>query len=110
MRNLFSYKVKVETLDKNTVKYKHMLDIACNYLYRFVFFFACVRVSREADGTYLNSYGALIVLANYLIERKGQPNESQTPAFSVWLKEHREVSIRGPKITSLRQLTSVFLG
>ncbi|KIO26336.1 hypothetical protein M407DRAFT_24421 [Tulasnella calospora MUT 4182] len=45
------------------------MDIGVNYLYR---------------------YGTLIVLANYLIERR--QNENQEEDFAVWLKTHREIT------------------
>lgn len=83
-----SYKVKLDTLDKSTPKYRQMFDLACNYLYRWV-----VEVPYYVGSsslTSLSSYGALIVLANYLIERKAAVG-GEGGSFPSWLKEHREV-------------------
>lgn len=86
-----SYKVKLETLDKNTKKYQQMLDLACNYLYRFV-----TLIIADSDRLIISAdrYGALIVLANYLIERKAKAQSGgKMESFPAWLREHREVSI-----------------
>jgi hypothetical protein len=48
-----------------------MFDLASNYLYR---------------------YGTLIVLANYLIERKASTRNVKFGSFPEWLAERREVS------------------
>ncbi|KAF8322469.1 hypothetical protein DL93DRAFT_2123864 [Clavulina sp. PMI_390] len=69
---IYDYKVKVDALDKDSPKRKQIFDIACNYLYR---------------------YGALIVLTNYLIERKASTAaQEEIKTFPVWLREHREIS------------------
>ncbi|KAG8928388.1 hypothetical protein FRC01_006011 [Tulasnella sp. 417] len=68
-RAIFDYKIKVEACEPGSVKQKKLMDIGVNYLYR---------------------YGTLIVLANYLIERR--QNENQEDDFAVWLKTHREIT------------------
>jgi len=45
------------------------MDVGVNYLYR---------------------YAALIVLADYIIERR--QNETEEEEFDVWLKAHREIT------------------
>lgn len=83
-----SYKVKLGTLDESSPKYKQMFDLACNYLYRQVV--RCFATTLSAN-TIILSYGALIVLANYLIERKAAVGDVKGGSFPIWLKEHREV-------------------
>jgi len=39
---------------------------------------------------YLYRYGTLIVLSDYLIERR--QNETKEEEFAVWLKTHREIT------------------
>jgi len=68
---IFDYKVKVDALDSSSAKYRQLFDIACNYLYR---------------------YGALIVLANYLIEKRKLQLGTQDQSFPAWLQEHREIN------------------
>ncbi|KAG8953141.1 hypothetical protein FRC04_003089 [Tulasnella sp. 424] len=68
-RAIFDYKVKVEACEPGSVKQKKLMDVGVNYLYR---------------------YGTLIVLANYLIERR--QDENQEGDFAVWLNTHREIT------------------
>lgn len=69
---IFDYKIKVDALgETSSPKYRQLFDISCNYLYR---------------------YGALIVLANYLIERRGLRLEAKDLSFPQWLQEHREIT------------------
>ncbi|CAE6502206.1 unnamed protein product [Rhizoctonia solani] len=65
---IFDYKLKVDASDAGSMKQKKLMDLGVNYLYR---------------------YGTLIVLANYLIERR---QRSITLSFPTWLKEHREIT------------------
>lgn len=64
---IFDYKLKVDASEAGSHKQKKLMDLGVNYLYR---------------------YGTLIVLANYLIERRGN---HALPSFPTWLKEHREI-------------------
>jgi len=68
-RAIFDYKIKVDACEPGTAKQKKLLDLGVNYLYR---------------------YGALIVLSNYLIERR--EGETDEDDFSVWLAAHREIT------------------
>ncbi|KAG8764126.1 hypothetical protein FRC11_004614 [Ceratobasidium sp. 423] len=65
---IFDYKLKVDASEAGSMKQKKLMDLGVNYLYR---------------------YGTLIVLANYLIERR---QRSITSSFPAWLKEHREIT------------------
>ncbi|CUA76059.1 Paladin [Danio rerio] [Rhizoctonia solani] len=65
---IFDYKLKVDASDAGSMKQKKLMDLGVNYLYR---------------------YGTLIVLANYLIERR---QRNITSSFPTWLKEHREIT------------------
>ncbi|CAE6515835.1 unnamed protein product [Rhizoctonia solani] len=65
---IFDYKLKVDASDAGSMKQKKLMDLGVNYLYR---------------------YGTLIVLANYLIERR---QRNITSSFLAWLKEHREIT------------------
>ncbi|CAE7136772.1 unnamed protein product [Rhizoctonia solani] len=65
---IFDYKLKVDASDAGSIKQKKLMDLGVNYLYR---------------------YGTLIVLANYLIERR---QRNLTLSFPTWLKEHREIT------------------
>ncbi|KAJ1307486.1 hypothetical protein OPQ81_001585 [Rhizoctonia solani] len=65
---IFDYKLKVDASDAGSIKQKKLMDLGVNYLYR---------------------YGTLIVLANYLIERRLRNIRS---SFPTWLKEHREIT------------------
>ncbi|CAE6436067.1 unnamed protein product [Rhizoctonia solani] len=65
---IFDYKLKVDASDAGSLKQKKLMDLGVNYLYR---------------------YGTLIVLANYLIERR---QRDLTVSFPTWLKEHREIT------------------
>jgi len=67
---VFDYKIKVEACEPKSAKQKKLLDLGVNYLYR---------------------YGTLIVLANYLIERR--EGETQEDDFAVWLAAHREITM-----------------
>ncbi|KZV73066.1 hypothetical protein PENSPDRAFT_575124 [Peniophora sp. CONT] len=64
---IYDNKLKVETCEKGTSKYRKLFHLAINYLYR---------------------YAMLIVFANYLIERREDGKESSFPS---WLAEHREI-------------------
>jgi hypothetical protein len=69
-KSIYDYKIKVEALEKGSMKQRKLMNVAVNYLYR---------------------YGTLIVFANYLIEiREMQGRE--TRGFSDWLREHREIA------------------
>ncbi|QRV75009.1 paladin [Ceratobasidium sp. AG-Ba] len=65
---IFDYKLKVDASESGSHKQKKLMDLGVNYLYR---------------------YGTLIVLANYLIERR---QNHALPSFPAWLKEHREIT------------------
>ncbi|KAF9510295.1 hypothetical protein BS47DRAFT_1373349 [Hydnum rufescens UP504] len=65
---VFDYKVKVDALDTTSAKFQPLFDMACNYL-----------------------YGTLIVLANYLIERRKSGPDVRDRSFPAWLLEHREI-------------------
>lgn len=69
-KSIYDYKVKVEALEKGSVKQRKLMDVAVNYLYR---------------------YGTLIVFANYLIELREMQGR-ETRGFSDWLREHREIA------------------
>ncbi|KAF5341719.1 hypothetical protein D9611_001925 [Ephemerocybe angulata] len=78
---IYPYKLKLDSLDKNTAKYRQMSNLAVNYLYR---------------------YGTLIVFANYLIESREQGSNKPEPfpSFPDWLHERREIT----KLLSRRTL------
>ncbi|KAG9104344.1 hypothetical protein FRC06_003390 [Ceratobasidium sp. 370] len=65
---IFDYKLKVDASEPGSHKQKKLMDLGVNYLYR---------------------YGMLIVLANYLIERR---ENNATLSFPAWLKKHREIT------------------
>ncbi|KAG8898129.1 hypothetical protein FRB99_007645 [Tulasnella sp. 403] len=64
----YSYKVKIAACQPGSSKHKMLTDLGINYLFR---------------------YGTLIVLSNYLIERRAAETEEED--FSEWLKAHREI-------------------
>jgi len=66
---VFDYKIKVDACEPESAKQKKLLDLGVNYLFR---------------------YGTLIVLANYLIERR--VDETKEDDFAVWLRAHREIT------------------
>ncbi|KAG8890787.1 hypothetical protein FRB98_004832 [Tulasnella sp. 332] len=66
---VFDYKIKVDACEPKSTKQKKLLDLGVNYLFR---------------------YGTLIVLANYLIERRVY--ETKEDDFAVWLRAHREIT------------------
>lgn len=86
-----SYKIKVDACEPGSAKQKKLLDLGVNYL--------CVMSfeagAKTCDGRDLISffrfrYGTLIVLANYLIERR--EGETKEDDFAVWLTAHREIT------------------
>jgi len=65
---IYDYKLKAEASDRSSSKYKSLMSIGINYLYR---------------------YGTLIAFANYLAE-VGESKSCAT--FPAWLEEHREIT------------------
>ncbi|KAI6025906.1 inositol hexakisphosphate-domain-containing protein [Pisolithus orientalis] len=67
---IYDYKLKVDACEKGSVKYRKLMSVAVNYLYR---------------------YGTLIAFANYLLEMREFHRREQEKPFSSWLREHREI-------------------
>ncbi|KAG9015211.1 hypothetical protein FRB94_004330 [Tulasnella sp. JGI-2019a] len=66
---VFDYKIKVDACEPGSAKHKKLLDLGVNYLFR---------------------YGTLIVLSDYLIERR--EGETKEDDFAAWLAAHREIT------------------
>ncbi|KAI6042555.1 inositol hexakisphosphate-domain-containing protein [Pisolithus marmoratus] len=67
---IYDYKLKVDACERGSVKYRKLMNVAVNYLYR---------------------YGTLIAFANYLLEMREFHERGQEKPFSSWLREHREI-------------------
>lgn len=67
---IYDYKLKVDACERGSVKYRKLMNVAVNYLYR---------------------YGTLIAFANYLLEVREFRGRGQEKPFSSWLREHREI-------------------
>ncbi|RXK36344.1 hypothetical protein M231_06381 [Tremella mesenterica] len=68
---VYDFKIKIEASERGSAKYKMLLHQGVNYLYR---------------------YGAMIVLANFLLEIKDQNVSLRESDFPKWLEQHREIS------------------
>ncbi|ODO07006.1 hypothetical protein I350_04372 [Cryptococcus amylolentus CBS 6273] len=67
---IYDFKLQVDAAEPGSAKYKAQLTRTINYLYR---------------------YGALIVLANFLLEMKAEGIPLEKSDFSTWLQKHREI-------------------
>ncbi|WVQ75186.1 hypothetical protein IAR50_004796 [Cryptococcus sp. DSM 104548] len=67
---IYDFKLLVDAAEPGSAKYKAQLTRSINYLYR---------------------YGALIVLANFLLEMKAEGIPLENSDFAAWLQKHREI-------------------
>nr|XP_019043261.1 hypothetical protein I302_07836 [Kwoniella bestiolae CBS 10118]OCF22191.1 hypothetical protein I302_07836 [Kwoniella bestiolae CBS 10118] len=67
---VYDFKLQVDAAEPGSAKYKSQFTRAINYLYR---------------------YGALIVLANFLLETKEQGIPLKETDFPAWFDQHREI-------------------
>ncbi|WVN86977.1 uncharacterized protein L203_102152 [Cryptococcus depauperatus CBS 7841] len=69
-KSVYTFKLQVDAAEPGSVKHRTQLNRAINYLYR---------------------YGALIVLANFLLEMKEKGVSLNRADFPAWFTKHREI-------------------
>lgn len=85
LKILFSYKIKAEACEPGSAKQRNLMNVGVNYLLSLL-----LDTRLVADICSRYRYGTLIVLSNYLIERRlGETDEEE---FAVWLRAHREIT------------------
>jgi len=81
---VYDFKLKVDATDAGSAKFNILMHQAINYLYR------CELTKKSPCANSLSD-GAIIVLANFLLETKEQGLAPDEVDFPEWLQQHREI-------------------